>query len=350
MRVVLRTSSGDVGHRALAWAERLFVIAGVAALGWSALTVVQRHLTQRFAHESLVAMPPVEPTVLRHAPPATGTPLADLSIPRIHLSAVVLHGSDAHTLRVGAGHIENTAFPGESGNVAIAGHRDSFFRPLQHVRVGDDVILDTPRERLRYRVSSVRVVQPSEISVLEPTVDATLTLVTCYPFWMFGHAPDRFIVRATRVADSTPTCRRRPSRRHASKRRRQWHIRRIRAAWGRARIEALVRQAIERFRVTYNARFTSHGEERAGGALMFQACQSTLDVDLRHGDLSDRVHVARQARGPRANVHASSASAACGSSSHSRCCPDERAHLWLQWPLNGEHADIIAGFTRRGAP
>ncbi len=275
MRVVLRTSSGNVGHRALAWAERLFVIAGLAALGWSALTVVQRHLTQRFAHESLVAMPPVEPTG-RHAPPPTGTPLADLSIPRIHLSAVVLHGSDADTLRVGAGHIENTAFPGEPGNVAIAGHRDSFFRPLQHVRVGDDVILDTPRERLRYRVASVRVVQPSEISVLKPTVDATLTLVTCYPFWIFGHAPDRFIVRATRVADSTPDAKPVPV---------SWPREQARAPavepkrLGTGDDEALVRQAIERFRMTYNTRFTSHGEERPGGPLTFQGCRVTLDVD-----------------------------------------------------------------------
>jgi sortase A len=294
MRVVLRTSSGDVGHRALAWAERLFVIAGVAALGWAAMTLVQSYLTQRFAHESLVAMPPVEPTVLRHAPPATGTPLADLSIPRIHLSAVVLHGSDAHTLRVGAGHIENTAFPGEPGNVAIAGHRDSFFRPLQHVRVGDDVILDTPRERLRYRVSSIRVVQPSEISVLKPTVDATLTLVTCYPFWMFGHAPDRFIVRATRVAESirdakpvpvpwpreqalAPVVERpaRPGRASASAPTLPGEPKGL----GEGDDVALVRQAIERFRTTYNARFTSHGEERAGGPLTFQACRVTLDVD-----------------------------------------------------------------------
>ena len=270
------------------------MIAGVAALGWSALTVVQSHLTQRFAHESLVAMPPVEPTVLRHAPPATGTPLADLSIPRIHLSAVVLHGSDAHTLRVGAGHIENTAFPGEPGNVAIAGHRDSFFRPLQRVRVGDDVILDTPRERLRYRVSSIRVVQPSEISVLKPTVDATLTLVTCYPFWMFGHAPDRLIVRATRIAESIPDAKPVPV---------SWPREQPRAPVverpalpGRASASvptlrsepkslregndvALVRQAIERFRMTYNARFTSHGEERAGGPLTFQNCRVNLDAD-----------------------------------------------------------------------
>jgi LPXTG-site transpeptidase (sortase) family protein len=132
----------------------------------------------------------------------TGTPLAELSIPRVGLSAVVLHGTDEHTLRLGLGHVENTPLPGESGNVAIAGHRDSFFRPLRNVHVGDDILLETPEERVHYRVSSLRVVNSYEVSVIGPTRDATLTLVTCYPFWFIGQAPDRFVVRATRVESS----------------------------------------------------------------------------------------------------------------------------------------------------
>ena len=128
-----------------------------------------------------------------------GTPLAELSIPRIGLSAVVLEGSDDHTLRAGPGHIETTPRPGESGNVAIAGHRDSFFRPLRDVQVGDDILLDTPTSRVHYRVSSYSVVNSSEVSVLGPTRDNVLTLVTCFPFQFIGSAPDRFIVRANLV-------------------------------------------------------------------------------------------------------------------------------------------------------
>jgi sortase A len=245
---------------------------------------------------------PAEPasigaSVVRRPPPATGTALADLSIPRVHLSAVVLHGSDARTLRLGVGHIENTAFPGEPGNVAIAGHRDSFFRPLRNIQVGDDVLLDTPRGRVRYRVSSFRVVSPTDVSVLRPTPDSTLTLVTCYPFWVLGHAPDRFIVRAVRVSDATvtdaaqyvslPTTttsalgierRANPTGGHTP----------IAAAESRpvastsrrdVSDETLVRQAIERFRLTYNARFARVGQERPSGQLTFRDCQSVVDGD-----------------------------------------------------------------------
>src|SRR5436190_2141960 len=82
------------------------------------------------------------------------------------------------------------------GRVAIAGHRDSFFRPLQDVHVGDDIMLDTPEERVHYRVTFTRVVNSYDVGVIAPTQDSSLTLVTCYPFWFIGQAPDRFVVRA----------------------------------------------------------------------------------------------------------------------------------------------------------
>lgn len=289
----------------LAWAERLFLISGALALGWCALIIVERHIAQHIAHESLVTMPrvevPAEPagtgaSAVRRPPPATGTALADLSIPRVHLSAVVLHGSDARTLRLGVGHIENTAFPGEPGNVAIAGHRDSFFRPLRNIQVGDDVLLDTPGGRVRYRVSSFSVVPPTDVSVLKPTPDSTLTLVTCYPFWVLGHAPDRFIVRAVRVFDATtegaqsvsvpPTTtsalgierRANPTGGHAPSAPPES---RPAASTSRRGVsdETLVRQAIERFRLTYNARFARVGQERPGGQLTFRDCETVVDRD-----------------------------------------------------------------------
>lgn len=133
---------------------------------------------------------------------ARGVPIAQLLIARIGLSAVVLEGDDDRTLRGGPGHIAGTALPGRPGNIAIAGHRDTFFRPLRHVRVGDEITLVAARRRFEYRVSSLRVVKPDDVSVLDPTATSTLTLVTCFPFSMLGHAPDRFIVRAKLVAAS----------------------------------------------------------------------------------------------------------------------------------------------------
>jgi sortase A len=293
MRDALHTSSGSGAFaRLIAGAEWLFVFAGAVLLAWCAIEIASRQVTQYFAHESLVTMPRVAPAprggaAVREAPPA-GTPLADLSIPRVNLSAVVLQGSDARTLSVGAGHVENTAFPGESGNVAIAGHRDSFFRPLRHVRVGDDVLLETPRGRVRYQVTSLRVVPPTDVSVLEPTPDATLTLVTCYPFWVFGHAPDRFIVRAARVPDgaaapvSVAARSRAPETTSAlplTPLPRLPDAKRLGTVKGLNAVDddLLVRQAIERFRAVYNARFSRVGQEPLGGPLTFTGCRIAIE-------------------------------------------------------------------------
>jgi sortase A len=109
----------------------------------------------------------------------------------------VLEGSDDDTLRRGSGHIEDTPLPGESGNVGIAGHRDTVFRPLKRVKAGDDLDLRTADRVFHYKVSRTLIVNPTDVYVLDPTEKPTLTLVTCYPFEFIGHAPRRFIVQAT---------------------------------------------------------------------------------------------------------------------------------------------------------
>jgi sortase A len=193
-------------RRPLKWLERLLLVGGVAALTWCAYVVASAHLVQRLARERFEASSPPAANASR-APadaPSTvvaGTPLAELSIPRLGLWAMVLQGSDDETLRLGVGHIEATPLPGATGNVAIAGHRDSFFRPLQHVQIGDDVWLDNIEHHVHYRVSWFRVVSPYEVSVIGPATDPLLTLVTCYPFRFIGPAPDRFVVRAVRIED-----------------------------------------------------------------------------------------------------------------------------------------------------
>lgn len=196
----------------LRWLERLFVFAGVATLIWGAVIVIDGVLAQWQAQSAFeiatvvheIAPPPLETSVAvpsPHLPPDVGSVIAALSIPRVQLSAMVLHGSDARTLQRGPGHLEYTADPGAAGNVVIAGHRDSFFRPLRNIRLGDDIFLDTTEGQLHYQVTSLEVVSPRDVSVLAPTRDEVLTLITCYPFWVFGPAPDRFVVRAARVSD-----------------------------------------------------------------------------------------------------------------------------------------------------
>lgn len=124
--------------------------------------------------------------------------IAVLRIPKIGLDVPVLKGTDELTLDRGVGHIEGTEIPGGPGNVGIAGHRDGFFRGLKDVVAGDVVELRAPSGVLTYVVDDLRVVEPDEVSVLEPTGQPSITLVTCYPFYFVGPAPQRYVVRAVR--------------------------------------------------------------------------------------------------------------------------------------------------------
>jgi len=133
-----------------------------------------------------------------NAPP----PLGVLRISRLRLEAPVLEGTADATLDRGLGHIEDTATLGSFGNVGIAGHRDSFFRVLKDIAVGDTIDVDTLEESASYRVERTWLVQPEDVWVLDPTPTPALTLVTCYPFYYNGAAPQRFVVRAVRTPAS----------------------------------------------------------------------------------------------------------------------------------------------------
>src|SRR5215813_2817004 len=128
----------------------------------------------------------------RPAPP----PLAVLRIPRLRLEVPVLEGTDEWTLDRAAGHIAGTAAPGEAGNIGIAGHRDGFFRVPKDIAPGDVLDLALPGGSQTYRVRKMSIVKPDDVSVLDPASRPVLTLVTCYPFYFVGSAPDRFVVQA----------------------------------------------------------------------------------------------------------------------------------------------------------
>lgn len=136
----------------------------------------------------------------------TSDPMAVLRIPKIGLEVAVLEGTDDFTLNRAVGHIEDTARPGESGNVGIAGHRDGFFRGLKDIVKGDSLELETLKGTETYRVDDIWIVQPEDVQVLDPTPEPAITLVACYPFYFVGHAPQRYIVRAVRqdAASETP--------------------------------------------------------------------------------------------------------------------------------------------------
>jgi sortase A len=186
----------------LRWTQRSLVTVGVALLAWCGYVLAD---TWRFQHtrrrqfESLLVEKGTAPVESKVAQPADdGELLGRLEILRLGVSVIVMEGTSDTTLRHALGHISGTGLPGRSGNVGIAGHRDTFFLPLRNVRRNDEITLTTLSGAYRYRVVSTRIVKPTDVTVLDPSNGEILTLVTCYPFYFIGAAPERFIVRAER--------------------------------------------------------------------------------------------------------------------------------------------------------
>lgn len=199
------------GHDVLRWLERTLIIVGVVLATWCAMVLIEARRTRNMP---VPPAPPAadvtgttgtlpgdgpSPTPRPHAPVAAGAWVARLDAPTVNLRATVLEGSDDATLERGAGHIEDTAFPGDQGNVGIAGHRDTTFRPLRRIKIGDPLAITTPEHVFHYRVTNTAIVGPDDVYVLDDADHPTVTLVTCYPFEFIGHAPKRFIVSANLV-------------------------------------------------------------------------------------------------------------------------------------------------------
>jgi sortase A len=185
---------------------RVLIVGGALVLGWYGYIRFDMFRMQHDAarvvepppHPALAASHSLAlPSVLVNAPPRPGDPLGRIEIPRIRLSAPVAEGDTPKILRAAAGHIHGTALPGMQGNVVLAAHRDTYFRPLKDVRANDDVILRASYGTFHYRVSFCEIVGAREIRVLRRTADPELTLITCYPFSYVGPAPKRFVVHAT---------------------------------------------------------------------------------------------------------------------------------------------------------
>jgi sortase A len=132
-------------------------------------------------------------------------PLAIMRIESIRLKVGVFEGTDELTLNRAVGHISGTAPIGSGGNIGIAGHRDGFFRGLKDLNLGDNIELTYSGERHAYTVDSIRIVKPEDVWVLAPRSNPSLTLVTCYPFYFVGNAPERYIIQASLVRNQPIT-------------------------------------------------------------------------------------------------------------------------------------------------
>lgn len=173
---------------------------GALALFWYGYLRLNMLRVQRKANQVFANVRPPRPESAPHIivvlRPRQGDPIGRIEIPRLNVSAMVLEGAAPKILRVAVGHINGTALPGGRGNVALAAHRDTLFRPLQAVKPGDRIFMTTSYGKYRYVVDSTEIVNPTDVRVLRPTPDPQLTLVACYPFTYIGAAPKRFIVHA----------------------------------------------------------------------------------------------------------------------------------------------------------
>jgi sortase A len=174
--------------------SRILFFIGITCLGLYGFFVVQAHFHQRMLEEEFDQ--PVRPKVTSPEP-ARPTRLKEgdlfgrLEIPRLNLSIMVMEGDGDDVLRLGAGHVPGTT-------LAIAGHRDTFFRPLKDIQPSDIIRFSTRDGSTEYTVTDTKIVGPKDTWVLNDPSDDRLTLITCYPFYYVGPAPKRFVVEATK--------------------------------------------------------------------------------------------------------------------------------------------------------
>jgi sortase A len=182
-------------------AQRLFFWFGIALLAYVGgmlgyAQVYQRYEDWKFDNESAGVDDDFGPYGDSSFQPDEGDIVGRLEIPSVGISVMVLEGTDEKTLAAGAGHMPTTPLPGVSGNVAIAAHRDTFFRNLKDIKEGDVIRVSTLRHSFDYVVESTETVAPDDVGVIETRESSELTLITCYPFYFVGSAPKRFVVHA----------------------------------------------------------------------------------------------------------------------------------------------------------
>ena len=191
------------------WISRGLIAVGLLCLVYYSVVTVHTLRYQRAAKSQVEQMvsierPPAARAVVadESKPLKAGELIGRIDIPRLKLSAAIAEGDDDNTLGKAVGHLPDTPLPWHRrGNVALAAHRDGLFRPLEKIRIGDDVRVVTPRGEYRYLVTKTHIVDPDDVWVIAPTGTPTITLITCYPFSFVGNAPRRFIVQAELVTD-----------------------------------------------------------------------------------------------------------------------------------------------------
>ena len=196
-------------RNSIRWLERGLLVLGLVLTGWVLRSRGEALAFQAEESSRLDRMLTGRDTTLTGAarlPKPAQSPaesvkrvIGRIEIPRLKISAMIAEGTEHDVLEMAVGHLSRTAQPGEPGNVALAGHRDSFFRGLGDIRENDLIRIVTPGGTYSYQVKWGRVFEPKRVDVLDATDACELTLITCYPFHFVGKAPQRFIVRAEQI-------------------------------------------------------------------------------------------------------------------------------------------------------
>jgi sortase A len=193
---------GAFARRLIRLISSALIVGGFAALAYVAYVgasarYFQKTEAAKFSKSANAGPVSPTPTVVRRPMKVSdGDVIGMIEIQSVGIRAVVLQGDSSNVLRRAVGHVPTTPLPGEPGNIALAAHRDTIFRPLQKIKTGDEIDLRTATGVVQYRVRSTAIVGPSDVRVLESRGRNELTLVTCYPFYYVGNAPERFVVRA----------------------------------------------------------------------------------------------------------------------------------------------------------
>ncbi len=191
--------SGRSFLRAVQYLLLLVAVFCLSYFGWR-MYEIRREQARLTAEIEKAIKPSIRPVPPVAVVPVDGV-IGELSIPRLKLTAPVKVGDDENVLDASIGYLPDTPLPWTSGNSAFAAHRDRIFRPLKDIHAGDAIRLSTPHGELNYRVLKTMIVKPKDVWVLGPLPSVDLTLITCYPFYYVGSAPNRFVVQAEKVID-----------------------------------------------------------------------------------------------------------------------------------------------------
>lgn len=171
----------------------LFVVLGLALLGYVAFAYASMYTSQKQLQRAWQQQQSATPQAAGTAQPVDDG-LTRLSIPKINLDAVVVEGTAYKQLAIAPGHLKETPAPGDEGNSVISAHRDTFFRHIYELQKGDTVQVRRNGKVFTYEVTGKKIVGPDDVSVLHKTTDPQLTLLTCYPTYYIGPAPERLAV------------------------------------------------------------------------------------------------------------------------------------------------------------